>query len=105
MIITPSNKLQHINEYYFSSKLKQIAKLREEGKNILNLGIGNPDQAPSQSTIDALKASADHPKNHGYQSYIGITALRKAMSDWYSRTYDVQLDPQTEILPLSLIHI
>lgn len=100
MIISPANKLQHINEYYFSSKLKQIAQLREAGKDIINLGIGNPDQAPSPETIDALKRSADNPKNHGYQSYIGIPALRKAMSAWYADTYGVELDPQTEILPL-----
>jgi aspartate/methionine/tyrosine aminotransferase len=76
MIIKEANKLQHINEYYFSMKLKQIAQLRAEGKNILNLGIGNPDQAPSQQTIDALIQSASNVKNHGYQSYIGIPELR-----------------------------
>lgn len=100
MIIEQANKLQHINEYYFSMKLKQIAQLRAEGKNILNLGIGNPDQAPSQQTIDALVQSAQNPKNHGYQSYIGVPELRKAMSDWYRSTYEVELNPATEILPL-----
>ncbi|MFN8295144.1 MAG: aminotransferase class I/II-fold pyridoxal phosphate-dependent enzyme [Chitinophagales bacterium] len=100
MIIQQANKLQHINEYYFSMKLKQIAQLRAEGKNILNLGIGNPDQAPSQQTIDALVESAQNTKNHGYQSYIGIPELRKAMSDWYKLTYDVELNPASEILPL-----
>lgn len=100
MIIEQANKLQHINEYYFSMKLKQIAQLRAEGKNILNLGIGNPDQAPSQQTIDAFVQSASNVKNHGYQSYIGIPELRKAMSDWYQSTYEVALNPATEILPL-----
>jgi LL-diaminopimelate aminotransferase len=100
MIIEPAHKLQHINEYYFSSKLKQIAQLRASGKDIINLGIGNPDQAPSIETIEALKHSAANPKNHGYQSYTGIPALRKAMSDWYKNTYDVTLNPDTEILPL-----
>ncbi|MDB5226685.1 MAG: aminotransferase [Bacteroidota bacterium] len=100
MIIDAANKLQHINEYYFSSKLKEIAAMRATGKDILNLGIGNPDQPPSQQTIDALKFSADNPKNHGYQSYIGIPALRNAISEWYKNTYDVELDPVSEILPL-----
>jgi LL-diaminopimelate aminotransferase len=100
MIIKEANKLQHINEYYFSMKLKQIAQLRAEGKNILNLGIGNPDQAPSQQTIDALIQSASNVKNHGYQSYIGIPELRKALGDWYQSTYEVELDPASEILPL-----
>lgn len=100
MIIEPSHKLQHINEYYFSQKLKQIAQLRAEGKNILNLGIGNPDQAPSEQTISALQISSSNTKNHGYQSYIGIPALREAMRNWYKTTYEVDLNPATEILPL-----
>lgn len=100
MIITPANKLEHINEYYFSKKLKEIAQLRSEGKTIINLGIGNPDQAPSEATINALKNSADNKKNHGYQSYIGIPELRNAFSHWYRNTYNVSLDAATEILPL-----
>lgn len=100
MIIEQANKLQNINEYYFSAKLKEIAQLRAAGKDIINLGIGNPDQAPSQQTIDAFKTSAENSKNHGYQSYIGIPALRKAMSDWYKNTYNVDLNPDSEILPL-----
>ena len=100
MIIDAADKLKHINEYYFSSKLKEIAAMRAAGKDILNLGIGNPDQSPSQQTIDALKKSADNPKNHGYQSYIGIPAFRNAISEWYKNTYDVEVDPVSEILPL-----
>lgn len=100
MIIEAANKLQHINEYYFSAKLKEIAQLRAAGKPIINLGIGNPDQAPSPQTIEAFKASAENVKNHGYQSYIGVPALRIAMSNWYKNTYEVDLNPDTEILPL-----
>lgn len=100
MIISPAHKLDHINEYYFSRKLKQIAQLRAEGNPVLNLGIGNPDQAPSKETIDALVKSAQNPHNHGYQSYIGIPELRTAMSKWYQDIYQVALNPTTEILPL-----
>lgn len=100
MIIEAAEKLENINEYYFSMKLKQIAELRAAGKPIINLGIGNPDQPPSPETIDALKRSADNPKNHGYQSYIGIPELRRALSDFYRKTYGISLDADTEILPL-----
>ena len=100
MIIPAAHKLDHINEYYFSRKLKQIAQLRAEGKSIINLGIGNPDQAPSQETIDALVKSAQNPHHHGYQSYVGIPELRQAMSKWYQHTYNVTLDATSEILPL-----
>lgn len=100
MIIQAANKLQHINEYYFSMKLKQIAQMRAEGKPIINLGIGNPDQAPSTATIDALITAAANVTNHGYQSYIGIPELRTALSNWYQKTYEVALQPTTEVLPL-----
>ena len=85
MIIEAAKKLENINEYYFSMKLKQVAELRAAGKPVINLGIGNPDLPPSRETIEALKTAADNPKNHGYQSYIGIPALRKAMSDFYKK--------------------
>ena len=100
MIIQEANKLKNINEYYFSAKLKEIAQLRAAGKPIINLGIGNPDQSPSKQTIDAFKTSAENIKNHGYQSYIGVPALRKAMSNWYKNTYEVDLNLDSEILPL-----
>jgi LL-diaminopimelate aminotransferase len=100
MIIEQAKKLENINEYYFSMKLKQIADMRAAGKPVINLGIGNPDQPPSSESILALKTSADNAKNHGYQSYVGIPALRQAMSDFYLKTYDVTLNPNDEILPL-----
>ena len=100
MIIEAAKKLENINEYYFSMKLKQIAEMRAAGLPVINLGIGNPDQAPSEASVSALKSSADNPANHGYQSYVGIPALREAMSSFYRNTYGVSLDPKDEILPL-----
>lgn len=100
MIVSPSEKLQYITEYYFSRKLREVAGMIAAGKPVLNLGIGNPDQAPSDATIQALIDSASEPRNHGYQSYKGIPALRKAMASWYADTYGVDIDPETEILPL-----
>jgi len=100
MIISPASKLDYIQEYYFSRKLREVRQMIAEGKPVINLGIGNPDQAPAPEVVAALQHSAAQPGNHGYQSYNGIPALRKAMADWYKETYDVELDPEKEVLPL-----
>ena len=98
--IKAANRTQQVQEYYFSKKLQQIDQLRRSGVNILNLGIGSPDLPPSDETINTLYENAKSPKNHGYQSYIGIPALREAFSKWYVTYFNVNLDPATEILPL-----
>ena len=100
MIIQPSDKLEYIQEYYFSRKLREIRNMMAQGKPVINLGIGNPDQAPDATVIEALKSSSDKSANHGYQSYNGIPALRQGMAQWYQHQYDVILDAETEILPL-----
>lgn len=100
MIIKTAARLNELKEYYFSIKLKEVRALQDAGNNIINLGIGSPDLAPSEQTIEALINTAKRPDTHGYQPYKGIAPLRKAMADWYSRTYGVHLDPETEILPL-----
>ena len=102
MNILPANRISQVEEYYFSIKLKEIDKMRQEGANIINLGIGNPDLAPSKSTIDTLTAEANkvNPGNHGYQSYIGIPELRNGFAAWYKKYFKVDLNGATEILPL-----
>ena len=100
MIIQQARRLDFIQEYYFSRKLREIARMTKDGKPVINLGIGNPDQAPAPTVIEKLQQSAANVKNHGYQSYNGIPALREAMSKWYQHTYQVELDAETEILPL-----
>ena len=100
MIIPPANRLNTVEEYYFSQKLRQIRELQASGKNIINLGIGSPDLAPAPQVIDALYNTAQQDNTHGYQSYTGIPELRYAMSNWYKRTYKVELNPDNEILPL-----
>lgn len=89
-----------VQEYYFSTKLKEIATLNAAGKHILNLGIGSPDLPPSAETIEALAIAAQNPKNHAYQSYVGIPALREAFAGWYQTYFGVTLNPLNEILPL-----
>jgi LL-diaminopimelate aminotransferase len=100
MKVKPAERTESVREYYFSQKLRQIDEMRRAGANVINLGIGSPDQAPSEKTIKRLAEEASNPSAHGYQSYIGIPALRKAFSEWYKKYFNVELDPDGEILPL-----
>jgi aspartate/methionine/tyrosine aminotransferase len=99
-LIQPANRIQSVNEYYFSTKLAEIRKMNAAGQAVINLGIGNPDRAPSENTIKGLMQAASEPANHGYQSYTGIPELRNAFADWYKKFYAVNLNPENEILPL-----
>ena len=98
--IQPANRLANVSEYYFSRKLKEVAQMNAEGKNVISLGIGSPDMPPSEETVQVLCEQAKRPDVHGYQPTVGIPELRKAMADWYKRWYHVDLDPATEIQPL-----
>ena len=98
--IRPANRVNNISEYYFSKKLKEIAELNARGLDIINLGIGGPDRPPHPETIETLCTESRKSDVHGYQPYIGLPELRRAFADWYSRWYNVTLDPQKEIQPL-----
>ncbi|MFV8352347.1 aminotransferase class I/II-fold pyridoxal phosphate-dependent enzyme [Flavobacterium sp. XS2P14] len=99
-MITTAKRLNTIEEYYFSSKLREVRQLAAEGKPIINMGIGSPDLLPSQAVIDAI-VDAMHDENaHQYQSYQGLPELREGMADFYAKNYGVALNPVTEILPL-----
>ncbi len=98
--IVPADRVQEIQEYYFSKKLKEVAKLNAQGADIISLGIGGPDRPPHPDVINTLAEEAVKPGNHSYQPYVGLLELRRAMSQWYSRWYGVDLDPDTEIQPL-----
>lgn len=98
--IEPAERTSLINEYYFSSKLKEVASLRAQGKDIVNLGIGSPDLSPSDITIETLANCAVQENVHGYQSYTGTDELRRAFAAWYCNQYGVILNPENEILPL-----
>ncbi len=100
MIINEANRLNLINEYYFSVKLRQIAEMNSAGKNVINLGIGSPDMDAPAQAINALIETAKRTGIHGYQGYKGVPALRKAIAEWYKKTYRVQLNEEAEILPL-----
>ena len=98
--IEPADRLSSVQEYYFSRKLKEVAQLNAEGKDIISLAIGSPDMPPSEQTIEKLCEVAHNPTAHGYQPTQGTPELRQAMADFYKRWYDVDLDPKSEILPL-----
>lgn len=95
-----SKRLEGIGEYYFSQKLREIEELNKAGKNIINLGIGSPDLPPHPDVIRVLQEEAAKPNVHAYQGYKGVPALRKAISEWYKTWYKVDLNPDTEVLPL-----
>ncbi|PHN01444.1 pyridoxal phosphate-dependent aminotransferase [Flavilitoribacter nigricans] len=100
MNIQTASRLGQVEEYYFSRKLREIAQMRAEGKDVLNLGIGSPDLPPAPEVIETLHQASSSAGNHGYQSYNGIPELRQAFADWYRNWFEVELDPNTEILPL-----
>lgn len=100
MPIFTATKLKKVEEYYFSKKLSEVKKLQLIGKDIINLGIGNPDLPTHKSVIEELTKSAFLSESNYYQSYKGLDELRFAFSEWYKRIYDVNLNHENEILPL-----
>lgn len=99
-MVKPADRLSLVQEYYFSRKLKEVALMNAEGKDIISLAIGSPDMPPSEKTIEKLCEVAHEPSAHGYQPTIGIPELRKAMAQYYKRWFNVELDAATEIQPL-----
>ena len=99
-MIQPADRLSLVSEYYFSRKLKEVAKMNAEGKDIISLAIGSPDMPPSKEAVEVLCENAKKADAHGYQPTVGIPELRRAMAQFYKRWYGVELDPATEIQPL-----
>jgi LL-diaminopimelate aminotransferase len=95
-----AKRLESINEYYFSQKLREIDDMNKAGKDVINLGIGSPDLPPHPDVIKVLNEESVKPNVHAYQNYKGSPVLRNAMSEWYKKWYNVSLDANTEILPL-----
>lgn len=98
--ICPADRISNVSEYYFSKKLKEIAKLKASGLDIISLGIGGPDLPPHQSVIDLLNIESNKSDTHGYQPYVGLPELREAYSNWYKRHFNVEVSPNDEVLPL-----
>ena len=98
--IEPAQRVSQVKEYYFSKKLKEVARLNAEGRDIISLGIGGPDRPPHARVVDTLCEYAHRSDTHGYQPYVGPVELRQAYADWYRRWYGVELNPANEIQPL-----
>lgn len=98
--IKPAVRVDRIQEYYFSRKLKEVAALKAAGEDVISLGIGGPDRPPHAAVIDRLAEEIRKADAHGYQTHIGLPELREEMARWYKRWYGVDLDPKSEILPL-----
>ncbi|MBC5838550.1 pyridoxal phosphate-dependent aminotransferase [Flavobacterium muglaense] len=99
-MITTAKRLDVIEEYYFSSKLREVRQLAAEGNPIINMGIGSPDLKPSQAVVDAVVHAMQDENAHQYQSYQGLPELRNGMVDFYKNNYNVSLNATTEVLPL-----
>jgi aspartate/methionine/tyrosine aminotransferase len=99
-MIQTAHRLNSVQEYYFSKKLREVRQLVADGKPIINMGIGSPDLAPDASVIQAMIQGMNDAKAHEYQSYQGLPELRQSMADFYERQFGVTLDPNAEILPL-----
>ena len=100
MEIRPSQRVENIKEYYFSTKLKEVAAMKAAGHDVISLGIGGPDRPPHKEVIDTMAVALQAPDNHGYQPHVGLPELRQAFAEWYRKWYGVELDPKSEIQPL-----
>lgn len=96
-----ANRLHTIQEYYFSHKMREIHALIAKGKQVINLGIGNPDLPPPASVIQAMIDASSDLTKQGYQPYKGLPEFREAIASFYQKYYRVLLDAKNEILPLA----
>ena len=99
-MIEAAKRLNTIEEYYFSTKLREVRELAASGKSIINIGIGSPDLMPPTKVIDAIQKSFNDVEAHKYQSYQGLPKLRKAITEFYKHKFYVEINSETEVLPL-----
>ena len=99
-MIDQSRRLNSVEEYYFSKKLREVSKMVQNGESIINMGVGSPDLFPSKNVINEIKSSLTNPSAHKYQSYQGLPELREAISQFYKKYFYINLNPLNEVLPL-----
>ena len=98
--IITANRLNGVQEYYFSRKLREVRQMLSEGKPVINMGVGSPDLTPDNKVIEAMNRAMLDQKAHEYQSYQGLPELRSGMARFYEESFGVNLEAATEILPL-----
>lgn len=98
--ITPAKRLQALPPYVFARLDELKARAREQGLDLIDLGMGNPDGATPQPVVEAAIQALQNPANHGYPPFEGTASFRRTITDWYKRRYGVELDPSSEALPL-----
>ncbi len=99
-MIQPAKRLDTVQEYYFSKKLREVRGLAAAGKPIINMGIGSPDLQPPAKVLEAISKSLGDSTAHKYQSYQGLPELRNAIATFYNNKFSVETNPENEILPL-----
>ncbi|MGY6648817.1 pyridoxal phosphate-dependent aminotransferase [Wenyingzhuangia sp. IMCC45574] len=99
-MVATADRLSEVKEYYFSKKLREVASLKAQGNPIISLGIGSPDLNPAEEVKTSLIEAMEEPMAHAYKGYQGIPELRHAMANFYKSNYNVDLDPNAEVLPL-----
>ncbi len=98
--ISPAERIQTLPQYVFARLDELKARAREQGLDLIDLGMGNPDGATPQPVVEAAIAALKNPSNHGYPPFEGTASFRRAITQWYQRRYGVSLDPDSEALPL-----
>ena len=99
-MINAAKRLDTVQEYYFSKKLREVRGLAAAGKPIINMGIGSPDLQPPVEVLTAIKNSLNDASAHKYQSYQGLPELRSAISKFYKNKFSVDTNSDNEVLPL-----
>lgn len=99
-MIETAERLKTVQEYYFSTKLREVRSLMAQGKPIINMGIGSPDLPPSPAVVESIQQAVVDNGAHQYQSYQGLPELRNAIAYFYQNKFEVIADPANEILPL-----
>jgi len=99
-MIKAAKRLETVQEYYFSKKLREVRSLIAAGKPIINMGIGSPDLQPPAQVLEAIQGSLNDVSAHKYQSYQGLPELRNAISNFYKDKFSVASNPENEVLPL-----